>query len=387
MDRLSFCSLNLKGVIKSFDSRLSLAIASRWQLRLIAICLVTMVSCNSLLEINDFERRLSSSTFKAVLEEPITELAGERSALLCNASIQQAVREVLPSASNKSEPHLSIRIETLSSEGGYVMAFLSGLSLFTLNILGMPISTEHFQLSMYIDLVDKNGSVVSSAVVAKSFTRKVGLYSSGGPKAHDICAHLTRLCLAEFTDKSLPSFLNATRNLENASNIVSQEVVAGESNGVQLGETTEPIASNNIRIRISDETSDSYGISKVAVIGKESVLCDGRVDSGSSLAELVEGELVGIYGVVERKHLQDILDEQRLAMGGLIFEESDYARAGCLAGAQGTVLASFGCLRNRSKVTVKLVNCSTSDVLWSATGIDVDEFDLLDELRLRLEHQ
>ena len=384
---MSFCNLKTPRFMKSINSRLSLAITSRWQLRLIASCLITMVSCNSLREINDFERRLSSSTLTADLEEPITVLAGERSALLCNASIQQAVREVLPSALNKSEPHLSIRIETLSAEGGYILSVLSGATLFTLNLLGMPIGIERFLLSMQIDLIDKNGSVVSSAVVEKSFNRKVGLYSSGGPKAHDICAYLTRLCLSEFADKSLPSFLNITRKLESASDTVSQEVVASESTGVQLVERVEPIASDNIRIRISDETLASYGISKVAVIGKESVLCDGRVDSGLSLAELVEGELVGIYGVVERKHLQDILDEQRLALGGLIFEESDYARAGCLAGAQGTVLASFGCLRDRPKVTVKLVNCSTSDVLWSATGIDVDEFDLLDELRLQLERQ
>ena len=139
---------------------------------------------------------------------------------------------------------------------------------------------------------------------------------------------------------------------------------------------------DNIRIRVSDNRVD---ISKVAVIGKESTLCDGTKDDGQGLAELVEGELLGLYGVVERKYLEEILDEQRLAMSGLLFEDTDFATAGCLAGAQGTVLASYGCLQGKTKLQVKLVDCSTSDLYWSATGLDVSEFDLLDALRSKLE--
>lgn len=140
-------------------------------------------------------------------------------------------------------------------------------------------------------------------------------------------------------------------------------------------------ASNNIRIRVSGKGAS---ISKVAVIGKESNLCDGSVDDGQGLAELVEGELLGIYGVVERKHLEEILDEQRLALSGLLFEDSDFAQAGCLAGAQGTVLASYGCLQGETKIQVKLVDCSTSDLYWSATGVDVSAFEVLDSLRAKL---
>lgn len=138
---------------------------------------------------------------------------------------------------------------------------------------------------------------------------------------------------------------------------------------------------DNIRIRMSDSVID---ISKIAVIGKESTLCDGTIDDGQGISELVEGELLGIYGVVERKHLEEIINEQRLAMSGLLFEESDFAQAGCLAGAQGTVLASYGCLQGKTKLQIKLVDCSTSDLYWSATGVDVSEFDLLDALRNEL---
>ena len=141
---------------------------------------------------------------------------------------------------------------------------------------------------------------------------------------------------------------------------------------------------STIRVRISES---EIGITKIAVIGKESKLCDETTDDGQSLAELVEGELIGLYGVVERKHLEDILDEQRLAMGGLVLEDTDFAQAGCLAGAQGTVLASYGCLQGKTKIQVKLVDCSTSDMYWSATGFEVTEFELLDELRVKLENR
>jgi len=136
-----------------------------------------------------------------------------------------------------------------------------------------------------------------------------------------------------------------------------------------------------IRVNISESIID---ISKVAVIGKESILCDGKKDDGQGLADLVEGELLGVYGVVERKHLEEILAEQRLAMSGLLLEDSDFANAGLLAGAQGTVLASYGCLQGKTKLQVKLVDCSTSDIYWSATGFGVSEFDLLDALKSEL---
>ena len=137
----------------------------------------------------------------------------------------------------------------------------------------------------------------------------------------------------------------------------------------------------NIRVRIGNISAE---IEKVAVIGKSGETCDGIENDGLGLAELVEGELLGIYGVVERKHLESILNEQRLALNGLILEDSDFATAGCLAGAQGTVLASYGCLQGETKIQVKLVDCSTSELYWSATGIDVSAFELMDKLRREL---
>ena len=140
-------------------------------------------------------------------------------------------------------------------------------------------------------------------------------------------------------------------------------------------------SSENISINLSG--LGGY-VTKVAVIGKAGKKCEGVDDDGQGIAELVEGELIGVYGVVERKHLEQILDEQKLGMSGLILEETDLARAGCLAGAQGTVLVSYGCVDMKTKLQVKLVDCSTSDLYWSATGLDVSALQLMTALREKL---
>jgi len=126
-------------------------------------------------------------------------------------------------------------------------------------------------------------------------------------------------------------------------------------------------------------------IKDIAVFGRESKLCDGSIDDGISLGEVIEMGLLGIYNVVERRYLNQILEEQKLAMSGLILEDSELAVAGCLAGAQGTVIASYGCIQDKRKILVKLIDCSSSELLWSAVGLDVSEFDLVKAIRVKLE--
>ena len=50
----------------------------------------------------------------------------------------------------------------------------------------------------------------------------------------------------------------------------------------------------------------------------------------------------------------------------------------------GTIRRSYGCLQGKTKLQIKLVDCSTSDLYWSAIGLDVSAFDLMDVLRVEL---
>ena len=140
-------------------------------------------------------------------------------------------------------------------------------------------------------------------------------------------------------------------------------------------------SSAQVRVNIAQ---GAESIRTVAVVGKTSVLCNGLENDGQSLAEVVEGELLSVYDVVERRYLNEILNEQKLALGGLVMDEEAYAKAGCLAGAEGTVVCSYGCLSGRPKIQVKMIDCSSSNLFWSAAGMDVNEFQLVDELVLAL---
>ena len=142
--------------------------------------------------------------------------------------------------------------------------------------------------------------------------------------------------------------------------------------------TLQILAQSRISFRITDETIE---INKVAVISQPGRNCDNSINDTQSVAELIEGELIGIYGVVERTNLERILDEQRLAMSGLLLEESDIAEAGCLSGANGTIIVTFGCIDDKPKLQIKLVDCSTADLYWSATGIDVSVLELMEKVR------
>jgi len=172
-----------------------------------------------------------------------------------------------------------------------------------------------------------------------------------------------------------------------------EESTRGQVISIDASNTNDPAAiirasltANAAVIRIRIDTTLTKEILKVAVIEKDGVLCDGTRSSGQSSAEIIQGELIGLYSVVERKYLETILDEQKLAASGLVFEDADLAKAGCLAGAQGTVLVSYGCHKQKTKLQMTLVDCSTSDIYWSATsiGVSVDEYELLDAIKSRL---
>ena len=87
-------------------------------------------------------------------------------------------------------------------------------------------------------------------------------------------------------------------------------------------------------------SNNKIAINKVAVIGQPGENCEWPM--------WFEDD---IYGIVERKHLEQILDDKG-AMSGLILDESNFADAGCLAGAQGTVLVSYGCIDNQNKLQI-----------------------------------
>ena len=121
-------------------------------------------------------------------------------------------------------------------------------------------------------------------------------------------------------------------------------------------------------IQFNRKESDDL-ISRVFVIASDSKPCEGTDLSSESIAEYAEVALLSEYEILERTHLEMVLQEQRLGMSGLIFEDQA-VEAGCLQGSQGIVFCSVGCLSGQTMTKIKLVDCRESVQHWSAVGID-----------------
>lgn len=144
-------------------------------------------------------------------------------------------------------------------------------------------------------------------------------------------------------------------------------------------ESTE--GSTPIRFRQSKSESP---IGVAAVLSLDGVDCTKGATQAFDEANIVEQELLGLYDIVDRTHLEMILDEQRLALSGLVMEEGSLAKAGCLAGAQGTVVVTKGCLAKRDILTIKMLDCSSSMMYWVATGPPDQVYEIMAEVRSML---
>ena len=128
-----------------------------------------------------------------------------------------------------------------------------------------------------------------------------------------------------------------------------------------------------------NQSESAVQIDRVFVLAGESKPCKGVEIDAQAVAEYAEVRLLSQYEILERKHLEMILQEQSLGMSGLVFEDQA-VDAGCLQGSEGVVFCEVGCLAGQSMVKLKLVDCKESVQQWSAVGIDVKINALFDRI-------
>ena len=127
-------------------------------------------------------------------------------------------------------------------------------------------------------------------------------------------------------------------------------------------------------------------VDRISVVPVQGVDCQGQERTGQEIASIVEGSLLGIYDIVERRNLERVLDEQKLALSGILFEKSA-VEAGCNIGAQGIVFTEYGCISGKETIQVKLVDCQTSELYWSATGFGSSILSVVQEIKSNLSTQ
>ena len=135
-----------------------------------------------------------------------------------------------------------------------------------------------------------------------------------------------------------------------------------------------------------NKTDKEHNITAVAVIGKMVTGCDGNSKSADELASYTENNILAHYDVIERRHFEDLLNEHRLQMSGITFEET-LIEKGCIENAQGYLFVESGCLMGDEMIQLKLVHCESSDLVWSCTGVNATAKETLDKVREELEKE
>lgn len=200
-----------------------------------------------------------------------------------------------------------------------------------------------------------------------------------------------------------PNGIVATYEMSNISSFVDSEFEYTFNDlGLELNESFEdsllPAASLKVETIKSTNPPASKGytefntnpkdvvVDRVAVVAAKGMDCSGIERPGQDLASYVEGSLLGYYEVVERRNLERVLDEQKLALSGIMFEKST-VEAGCNIGAQGIIFTEFGCISGEETIQVKLVDCQTSELYWSAIGHGSGILDVVKEIKTNLDEK
>lgn len=128
-----------------------------------------------------------------------------------------------------------------------------------------------------------------------------------------------------------------------------------------------------------ERAANPLDVRRIYVVAGDSDPCKGGTFDSEGVAEYAEVRLLSVYEVLERHHLNMVLEEQKLSMSGLI-NEDQVVEAGHLKGADGIVFCEVGCLGGQNTIKLKLVDCKGSVQQWNAMGIDSEIQDVLDRI-------
>ena len=141
--------------------------------------------------------------------------------------------------------------------------------------------------------------------------------------------------------------------------------------------------SNELSPFVFNKFDRDFTIERIFVVANEGEDCDGKTHDGKDIALLVETILLSKYDILERKHFDKVLEEQRLAASGLLLEETA-VELGYNEGSQGIIFTEVGCLSDQTTINLKLVGCQTSDIYWSCIGIGTTPLETVQKLQKEL---
>jgi hypothetical protein len=185
---------------------------------------------------------------------------------------------------------------------------------------------------------------------------------------------------------------NLQNSLENALRMTSDfqaytasyfEQPSGNTFESPVEASPKPFSENEV---IFSRTNSTRDVQAIAVIPKDGENCSGQIISGDELAAFGETAMLGYYTVVDRKHFEQTLEEIKLSMAGLTFENG-VLEAGCIENAQGYLFVEHGCLQNQETIKAKLIHCESSEIIWNGLGQGTTAKDTFEEIVARLNQE
>ena len=257
--------------------------------------------------------------------------------------------------------------------------FMGFISFGFFHLIGFPRAGGTLKVNGDVEIYDKNGDFVYYQKFKKQVDWTKTLYCTSHPSAsrNGIDKRVIENMLYKATNDILMDLkkqLGQNFNLESINKKTKKNIDRDVST----------LNNKKSKKHLSFQSSDStYSINSIAVIPKEIKSCSGNILSADELAAFTETNILSHYNVTDRRHLETLLDEQRLQMSGLTLEET-VLKSGCITNAQAYLFVREGCLKGDEIIELRLVHCETSTLIWSCTGINASLQEVLTRINEEL---
>ena len=152
------------------------------------------------------------------------------------------------------------------------------------------------------------------------------------------------------------------------------------ANRVDLKSNLSTISNSELYFTQADNSKD---VNVIAVIPLINSTCIDKSFNSTSVSSIIETAMLEHYIIVERTNFESLLEEQKLGMSGLLFESS-VVQAGFTYGAQGILFVDYECSKESSITNVKLVDCGSSKIIWSCSGVDTSIHQIIERIKIEL---
>lgn len=141
---------------------------------------------------------------------------------------------------------------------------------------------------------------------------------------------------------------------------------------------TQEVESNHRPFHFNrGSAADVASIAIIPVDGNQQ--CAGASQGAEDLLPLAETALLGTYQVLERDMIDEALEEVRLSLTGITSEEH-VLEAGRIKNAKAYAFIERVCVDREYALRLKLIDCETTELIWTALGVGMDDSEFFREV-------